>query len=58
MDITGLEEQPRRESNVYAFMFFVFFTIFGIFFAASLLVSYLFLVQQCSPKLCLLRLES
>ena len=38
MDVTGINNQPKRENNVYAFIYFVFFIIFGIFFASSLLV--------------------
>ncbi|XP_047500155.1 sodium channel protein para-like [Penaeus chinensis] len=38
IDATQLEQQPRREHNIYMYLYFVFFIIFGSFFTLNLFI--------------------
>jgi hypothetical protein len=38
IDSVKLNEQPRREVNIYMYLYFVFFIVFGSFFTLNLLV--------------------
>nr|XP_027236630.1 LOW QUALITY PROTEIN: sodium channel protein para-like [Penaeus vannamei] len=38
IDATQLEQQPRRENNIYMYLYFVFFIIFGSFFTLNLFI--------------------
>ena len=39
VDVTEVYQQPEFEANLYAYLYFVFFIVFGAFFVLNLFIS-------------------
>lgn len=38
VDATGVDKQPQREANIYAYIYFVIFIVCGAFFTLNLFI--------------------